>query len=90
MMQILRILHLALGFGTALASARSACLWWRASKVTPDPHGREQSGIHSLRQDALISATLQVLSESAALNSSAARWSAFAAILIVLTVATGL
>ena len=89
-MQILRILHLALGFGTALASARSAWLWWRASKVTLDLDGREQSGIHSLRQDALISATLQVLSESAALNSSAARWSAFAAILIALTVATGL
>ena len=87
-MQILRTLQAVLGAGAALASARAAYLWWRASEVTPDPHGGEQSGIHSMQQDAWISSLMQAYSESSALSSSAARWSAFAAILAILDAAT--
>lgn len=89
-MQILRILQVAFGVGTALASAGAACLWWRASKVTLDPHGGEQSGVHSMQQDAWISALMQAYAESAALNSMAAGWAAFAALLATLAALTTL
>ena len=82
-MQILRILQVVFEGSAAVASAGAAYLWWRASKVAPIPHGGEQAGVHSMQQDAWISSLMQAYSESSALNSSAARWAAFAALFAV-------
>ena len=78
----------ALGLSTSLASARAAYLWWRASKIDVDPEGGELSGVHQMRQDAWLFSLMKAHSESSKLNSRAARWSAFAAILAALAAAT--
>lgn len=74
-----------LGLLSSLTAARAAYLWLRASRIGIDPRGGEQSGEHQIRQDAWIFAVMQAYTQSSALNSSAARWSAAAAALSAMT-----
>ncbi len=87
-MLIGQVAPVVLGLSTSLASARAAYLWWQASRIGVEPRGGERSGSHQMQQDAWIVALMQAYSESSALNSLAARWSAIAAILAALAAAT--
>ena len=74
-----------LGVASALASARAALLWRKASICALDPGGGQTSGVHSAQQDAWIVALMAAYSEASALNGRAALWSAIAALLAALT-----
>jgi len=67
----------------------AAWYWYRASSVPTDPgwyrDDRAEPAIHSLTQDAWITAMLQSASESARLNGIAARWTALTVVLTVIS-----
>lgn len=80
-MLLLRILPDLLLFATSAAGIRAAILWWRASNIQLETSHGEQSGSHHLQQDTWIGALLTAYSKSSELNSKAAWWSAWAALL---------
>ncbi len=69
------------GLGAAATAAVAALLWNRASGVSLNPAGGENSGEHGVQQDAWIAVLMEAYSESSRLNGKAARWSAIAALL---------
>ena len=80
-MTVLPAAQIVLGLASALASARAAYLWWRASTVEINPLGGELSGEEIIRQGSWLFAMMKTQSESSKLNSQAARWAAIAAAL---------
>jgi len=80
-MLLWRALSVLLLFTASAAGIRAAILWWRASNIQLEPGRREQSGSHQIQQDAWINALLDANSKSSGLNSKAAWWSAWAALL---------
>jgi hypothetical protein len=81
---MLHAISLLLGLASALTSGRAALLWRKASIVSLNPRGGENSGVHSGQQDAWTAALMEAYSESSILNGRAAGWSATAAILSAL------